>query len=60
MKFLPFLLFLLSCSPKEIQVTDDIIQGEVQIAENVMKDIASIQDQNMKPKVSLVKFPPGI
>ena len=60
MKFIPILLFLVACSPTEMKVTDDIIQGEIKVAESVMSDIAAIQAQKDKPKVSLVKFPPGI
>jgi len=48
MKYIIPLLLFISCTAKEMKITDDIIQGEIKIAETVMSDIASIQKQKNK------------
>jgi hypothetical protein len=56
MKYFIPLLLLSACTTKEMKVTDDIIQGELKIAETVMSDITAIQAQKTRPKVQLVNF----
>jgi hypothetical protein len=38
MKFIPYLLFLMACTPQEIKMADDFIQGEVNVAEKIIQD----------------------
>lgn len=38
MKFILPLMFLLSCSPKSLQITEDILMGEGRVVEQVLQD----------------------
>ena len=40
--FIVILLFLTSCTPTEVKVMEDIIEGEVKTGEKVMEDLSGV------------------
>jgi len=42
MKYLPFLLFMFSCTPLEMEVAEDIIEGEIKVGEQVLQDVSGV------------------
>jgi hypothetical protein len=53
MKYLTFLAFLASCSILTPKVAEDVIEGEIGVVENVIKDISTTVP---KPAVTLKKL----
>lgn len=42
MKLIPFLLFFFACTPQEIQIADDFIEGEAKTIETIINDASGI------------------
>lgn len=56
MLYLPFLILFMACSPKAIKATEDAIEGEIKVVEEVMTDLA--HDQHKRPCIefTVLKF----
>lgn len=54
MKFLPFLILFMACSPQAMKATEDAVEGEIKVAEQVMKDLACDEDPRPIVEVEFV------
>ncbi len=52
--FIPLLVLFHSCTPQEVELTEDIIQGEVKVVEQALQDTVNIQPNEPKVRPSVV------
>jgi hypothetical protein len=46
------LVSLLGCTPQEVQILDDFVEGEAQVAEKMISDTSGVQQ---RPQVNLIQ-----
>jgi len=56
MKYIIFLLILASCTLKELEIAEDILEGEAKTIDKVIQDVRGIPHQQGVLMIDLYKF----